>query len=164
MVLRFIIIEPKYSKSEPAIFISVGVLRRRLLQQRLRLLQIARIETFGEPAVNRGEQFARFHRLTPVTPEPRHAHRRAQLPGFCLLLARHREGALEIRRRFRRQCDEPRPQTTFPWFSRSLFSLRQQSAKRHRTCQVRRSLSSNMIRTMAATMLLPLIGTRRARK
>ena len=53
MVSRFIMIEPKYSKSEPAIFISVGVLRRQLLQQRLRLFQIARVEPFREPAVNR---------------------------------------------------------------------------------------------------------------
>src|SRR4029077_4259705 len=88
MVSRFIIIEPKYSKSEPAIFISVGVLRRQLLQQRLRLLQIARIEACGDPAVNRGEQFARFHRLTPVTPEPRHAHCRAQLETPCFLRLR----------------------------------------------------------------------------
>ena len=51
-------IEPKYSKSEPAIFISVGVLRRQLLQQRLRLLQIARVEPFGEPAVDRSEKLA----------------------------------------------------------------------------------------------------------
>jgi hypothetical protein len=50
MVSRFIMIEPKYSKSEPAIFISVGVLRRQLLQQLLRLFQIARVEPFSEPA------------------------------------------------------------------------------------------------------------------
>ena len=49
MVSRFIMIEPKYSKSEPAIFISVGVLRRQLLQQRLRLLQIACIKPLREP-------------------------------------------------------------------------------------------------------------------
>ena len=69
MVSRFIMIEPKYSKSEPAIFISVGVLRRQLLQQRLRLFQIARVETFGEPAVDRSEQFASLLRLPLVAPE-----------------------------------------------------------------------------------------------
>jgi hypothetical protein len=37
-----------------------------------------------------------------IAPEPRHAHRRAEFPGFCLLLARNREGALEIRFGFRR--------------------------------------------------------------
>ena len=62
-------IEPKYSKSEPAIFISVRVLRRQLLQQRLRLFQIARVETFGEPAVDRSEQFASLLRLPLVAPE-----------------------------------------------------------------------------------------------
>jgi len=35
-----------------------------------------------------------------ITPEPRHAHRRAQFQGFCLL--RDRERTLEIRFRFRR--------------------------------------------------------------
>ena len=60
MVSRFIMIEPKYSKSEPAIFISVGVLRRQLLQQRLRLLQIARVEALSEPAVHRSQEFAQL--------------------------------------------------------------------------------------------------------
>ena len=40
-----------------------------LLQQRLRLLQIARVEPFGEPAVDRSEQFARLLRLALVAPE-----------------------------------------------------------------------------------------------
>ena len=39
------------------------VLRRQLLQQRLRLLQIARVEAFGEPAIMRSEQFASLLRL-----------------------------------------------------------------------------------------------------
>jgi hypothetical protein len=34
-----------------------------LVEQRLRFLQIARIEAFGEPAVDRSEQFARLLRL-----------------------------------------------------------------------------------------------------
>ena len=38
-------------------------LRRQLLQQRLRLLQIARTETLSEPPVNRSQQFARFLHL-----------------------------------------------------------------------------------------------------
>ena len=33
---------------------------RQLLQQRLRLLQIARVEPFRKPAVNRSPQFARL--------------------------------------------------------------------------------------------------------
>ena len=80
MVSRFIMIEPKYSKSEPAIFISVGVLRRQLLQQRLRFLQIARVEALSEPAVNRSKQFARFLHLALVAPETREAHGGAELP------------------------------------------------------------------------------------
>jgi hypothetical protein len=35
-----------------------------------------------------------------VTPEPRHAHRRAQFPGFCLLLACNRQRTLKIGCRF----------------------------------------------------------------
>ena len=42
-----------------------GGSRRQLLQQRLSLLQIARAEPFGEPAVHRSEQFARLLRLCP---------------------------------------------------------------------------------------------------
>jgi len=52
-------IEPKYSKSEPAIFIRVGVLRRQLLQQRLRFLQIARVKALREPAVDRERAISR---------------------------------------------------------------------------------------------------------
>src|SRR5580704_11059183 len=36
---------------------------RQLLQQRLRLFQIARVEAFSEPAVDRSEQFASLLRL-----------------------------------------------------------------------------------------------------
>ena len=59
-----------------------------LLQQRLRLFQIAGLESFSEPAVNRSEQFASLLRLPLVAPEPCEAHRRAQLPRLCLLLPR----------------------------------------------------------------------------
>jgi Family of unknown function (DUF5681) len=44
------------------------VLRRQLLQQRLRFLQIARIETRREPPVNRSEQSARSLNLALVAP------------------------------------------------------------------------------------------------
>ena len=76
-------------------------LRRQLLQQRLRFLQIARVEAFSEPAVDRSEQFARLLRLAPVAPEVREAHCGAELPRFGLLLAGDREGAFEICFRFR---------------------------------------------------------------
>src|SRR5260370_11539852 len=42
------------------------------------------------------EQFARLLRITLIAPESRQAHRRAQFPGFCLLLTRHRKRALEV--------------------------------------------------------------------
>ena len=49
------------------------VLGRQFFQQRLRLLQIARVKPFSEPAVNWREQFARLLRLALVTPEAREA-------------------------------------------------------------------------------------------
>ena len=36
---------------------------RQLFEQRLRLLQIERVEAFGEPAVDRSKQFARLLHL-----------------------------------------------------------------------------------------------------
>jgi hypothetical protein len=59
---------------------------RQLVEQRLGVLQIERVEAFGEPAIDRSEQFANLLRLPLIAPEPRHTHRRAQLQGFCLLL------------------------------------------------------------------------------
>ena len=94
-----------------------------LIEQRLGLLQIERVEAFGEPAIDWGEKIAGLIPLALIAPEPRHAHRRAQLPGLCLLLARDRERTLEIRfrfrrirlaatsARFRRPCDGFRPRT-----------------------------------------------------
>jgi hypothetical protein len=38
-------------------------LRRQLLQQRLRVFQIARVESFSEPPVHRSQQFARLLHL-----------------------------------------------------------------------------------------------------
>ena len=61
-----------------------------LIEQRLRLFQIERIEPFGEPAVDRSKKIAGLIPLTLIAPEPRHAHRGTQLPGFCLLLTRDR--------------------------------------------------------------------------
>ena len=42
---------------------------RELLQQRLGLLQIERVEAFGEPAINRSQQFASLLHLALVAPE-----------------------------------------------------------------------------------------------
>jgi len=49
---------------------------RQCVEQRLSLLQIARVEAFCEPAVNWSEQFASLPRVVLIAPEPRHAHRR----------------------------------------------------------------------------------------
>src|SRR6476661_7720197 len=46
-------------------------LRRQLLQQRLRLFQIARLEPLSELPVNRSQQFARLLHLALVAPEAR---------------------------------------------------------------------------------------------
>ena len=47
---------------------------RQLLQQRLRLFQIARVKPFSEPAVNGSQQFARLLHLALVAPETCEAH------------------------------------------------------------------------------------------
>jgi len=72
-----------------------------LVEQRLSLFQIERVDAFGEPAVDRGEKIAGRIPLALIAPQPRHTHRRAQLPGLCLLLTRNRERTLEITFRFR---------------------------------------------------------------
>jgi hypothetical protein len=69
---------------------------------RLGLLQIERVEAFGEPTVHWGEQSVGFCLLVLVAPQPRHAHRCAQFPGLCLLGSRDRERTCEIGFRFRR--------------------------------------------------------------
>src|SRR6516164_6236739 len=61
---------------------------RQLLEQRLGLLQIARIKPFGEPAIDRREKVASCISLTLIAPQPRQAHRGTQLKGPGLLLLR----------------------------------------------------------------------------
>ena len=46
----------------------IRTLHRQLLQQRLRLFQVARVEALREPAVNRSQQFARLLHLALVAP------------------------------------------------------------------------------------------------
>ena len=62
-------------------------LSREFLEQGLRFLQIAGIEAFGEPVVDRREQFASLVSLASIAPEPRHAHSDAQLERSSPLLA-----------------------------------------------------------------------------
>jgi hypothetical protein len=42
---------------------------RQLVEKRLRLFQIRRVEAFGEPAVDRGQKVVGFRALTLVAPE-----------------------------------------------------------------------------------------------
>jgi hypothetical protein len=55
--------------------------RGHLVEQRLSLFQIERVETFGEPAVDRRKKIASFIPLALVAPEPRHAHSLVVLPN-----------------------------------------------------------------------------------
>ena len=65
-------------------------------EQRLRLLQIARLEPLRKPPVNRSEQFARLLHLALVAPETREAHGGAEFLGLGLLLTGDRERTLEV--------------------------------------------------------------------
>jgi hypothetical protein len=56
------------------------------VEQRLGLLQIERVEAFGEPAVDRREERVGFAGPALVAHQPRIARRSAELPGFRLLL------------------------------------------------------------------------------
>src|SRR5262245_4531664 len=55
-------------------------LRLQFLQQRLRFLQIARLEPFSEPPVNRSQQLARLLHLALRAPEASEAHGGAEFP------------------------------------------------------------------------------------
>src|SRR6476646_8811294 len=70
--------------------------RHQCIDQRLRVLQVARIEALAEPAVNRSKQFARLLRLTLVAPEASEAHGGAEFPGLCLLGTGYRKCMLKI--------------------------------------------------------------------
>jgi hypothetical protein len=45
-------------------------LRRQLFEQRFSLFQVERVETFGEPAVNRGEKFASLITFALIAKQP----------------------------------------------------------------------------------------------
>jgi hypothetical protein len=80
-----------YSKISPYCANLLATCGRRscgqLLQQPLRLLQIARVKPLREPPVNRSQQFARFAHLALVAPEACEAYGSAEFPGFGLLLS-----------------------------------------------------------------------------
>src|SRR5262245_38953688 len=56
--------------------------REQLVQQRLRLFQIRRVEALSEPTVYRSEQLARLLRSPLITPEPSQRIGRVQLRAF----------------------------------------------------------------------------------
>ena len=107
-----------------------------LIEQRLGLLQIERVEAFGEPIIDGGEKIAGLIPPALIAPEPRHARRRTQFPRLCLLLTSNRKRTLEIRFRFRRiwlrrherevagYSMEVRLEPTFHWMFPSKSSLR----------------------------------------
>jgi len=61
--------------------VSKLVVRLQLIEQGLGLLQIERVEAFGEPAVDRSKKLAGLPPFVPIAPQPRQAHRRAQFWG-----------------------------------------------------------------------------------
>src|SRR5262249_48565084 len=68
-----------------------------LVEQRLRLDEIARVEALGEPGVDGRQQGTGLGGLALTLPEPREARRGAQLQGFRLLCPRDVERAAEER-------------------------------------------------------------------
>jgi len=57
------------------------------VEQRLRRLQIGRIEPLGEPAVDRREELVGFAAAATVKPQAGEARGRRQFPSFGLLSA-----------------------------------------------------------------------------
>src|SRR4051794_39730943 len=67
--------------------------RGQLVEQRLRLPQVRRVESLGESAVDGREELARLAASALVAPQPGEARRRAQLPRACRLTAGERQCA-----------------------------------------------------------------------
>jgi enoyl-CoA hydratase/carnithine racemase len=63
-----------------ALGLGTSLIVLQLVEQSLGLLEIARVEAFGEPVVDRREKIAGLIALALTAPETRHAHRRAQFP------------------------------------------------------------------------------------
>jgi len=70
-------------------------LRAQLLQQRLRVLEVRRVEAFGEPGVDGLEQIAGVGALALALPEVGEGGGGAQLEGLRLLAPRDFEGPVE---------------------------------------------------------------------
>ena len=78
------------------------------VQQRLGLLQVGGIETFGEPVVDFSEHGARLVATISFAQQPREARSRTQLQGFRAHTVRQRECCAEV---------------SFGWFELSLLRL-----------------------------------------
>ena len=65
---------------------------RQFFEQRLRRHQVGRVETFGEPAVDRSEEVAGFGVAALVAAEPGEARGGAQFPELGLLLRSDAQG------------------------------------------------------------------------
>src|SRR6202023_2813813 len=62
-----------------------------LFQQRPGLLQVERVKSFGEPAIDRREKITGFAAPLLFAPEPRQADRCLQFQKLCALQLRYRE-------------------------------------------------------------------------
>src|SRR5262249_6478819 len=87
--------EIKYSNRR-TVTAEVGTPRSgQLVEQRLRLDEVTRVEALGEPGVDRGQQRAGFGALALALPEAGKARRSTQLEGLRLLCRRDLERAAE---------------------------------------------------------------------
>src|SRR5262249_47452238 len=69
--------------------------RRQLIEQHLSPFQIARVEPFGEPAVDGIEKLASLSPLALIAPEPRETNGSTQFEKSRFLRSRHRKSSLE---------------------------------------------------------------------
>src|SRR5712691_6827884 len=74
---------------------------RYVFEQRLGVLQVSRVQSLGEPVVDRRQQLEGLGPLALLLPQPAQAHGRPQLPGFGLLAAGNSQGLLEAGFRLR---------------------------------------------------------------
>jgi hypothetical protein len=74
---------------------STGVALCQFLQQRLRLLQVSRIKSFGEPVIHGSEEVIGFLAFALLLPEASQARGRTEFPGFRLLALGYADGVME---------------------------------------------------------------------
>src|SRR5262245_37395434 len=85
---------PAVSQRVPPLGPPGGQSRLQFLEQRFGFDEVARVEAFGEPGVDRGEEVARVRTLALIAPQAREARRGAQLERAVALLAGDGEGAV----------------------------------------------------------------------